>query len=401
MTIEKRRRWPDLLRRITAIARAKKAGGSRLLGLAIGLYRIWARIRHDDTAEPIEIRLSRPFFTAAPGGGAERAVATAAVFCEAARARGEVSASTTVDIAKFYEQIEFAEIADGGLAIGMPEEIILLTIHAYAGPRRIRVDKAWSKPVYPQRSIVAGCTWATIHIRTLAIGPTEKFLDAIHRCSSQWDVAVQFSMYIDDLILSTAGSRQGVQWVHAAISRMLVLWMTRTLRKRLAYDKLVCIAPTRELRRTLARELGPLGFRVTAESDLLGIDFSAGGALRRRRTQGQRYSKVKKRINKIRWLAKLRGKARDAARGGAAPQLTFGGRVIGLPPRIRHARRRIQAAATRVRAAGSSLTAKLALGGSEWQEAEPLVTEVAPPFITVINMIWDQPRTRSEIIDAW
>ncbi len=208
-------------------------------------------------------------------------------------------------------------------------------------------------------------------------------------------------MYIDDLILSTAGSRQGVQWVHAAVSRMLVLWMTGTLRKRLAYDKLVCIAPTRELRRTLARELGPLGFRVTAESDLLGIDFSAGGALRRRRTQGQRYSKVKKRINKIRWLAKLRGKARDVARGGAAPQLTFGGRVIGLPPRIRHARRRIQAAATRVRAAGSSLTAKLALGGSEWQEAEPLVTEVAPPFITVINIIWDQPRTRSEIIDAW
>ncbi len=179
MTIEKRRRWPDLLRRITAIARAKKAGGSRLLGLAIGLYRIWARIRHDDTTEPIEIRLSRPFFTAAPGGGAERAAATAAVFCEAARARGEVSASTTVDIAKFYEQIEFAEIADGGLAIGMPEEIILLTIHAYAGPRRIRVDKAWSKPVYPQRSIVAGCTWATIHIRTLAIGPTEKI-----RCHS-------------------------------------------------------------------------------------------------------------------------------------------------------------------------------------------------------------------------
>ncbi len=102
MLIEGRRRWPDLLRRITAIARAKKLGGSRLIGLAIGLYRVWTRIRHDDTREPLETRLARPFFAAAPGGGAERAVASAAIFCEAARSRGERSASTTIDIAKLY-----------------------------------------------------------------------------------------------------------------------------------------------------------------------------------------------------------------------------------------------------------------------------------------------------------
>ncbi len=399
--IEMRRRWPDLLRRVTAIARAKKAGGSRLLGLAITLYRVWTRIRHQDITEALEARLARPFFAAAPGVGAERAATAAALFCEAAHARGEMSATSTVDISKFYEQIEYPEIADGAMAVGIPHEVIILAIHAYTGPRRIRVDKAWSRPVFPTRSIVAGCTWATVLIRALAIGPTEKFLAAVVKCSGEWEVAVQYSMYVDDLILSTAGVLGAVQWVHAMATRMLVLWMKGAMRKRLADDKLVCIAPTATLRRTLARELAPLGFAIVSEGDLLGVDHSAGGAIKERRIQYKRMKQARRRVPRIKWLRKLGGKAREVARGGAAPKMTYGAKVIGLPPRAAHARRRIQAAASRISASGSSLTAKLALGGEQWCEADPAVLEVAPPFISIIELIWDQPHNRGYVIDAW
>ncbi len=93
--------------------------------------------------------------------------------------------------------------------------------------------------------------------------------------------------------------------------------------------------------------------------------------------------------------------AREVARGGAGPQLTYGGNIIGLPPKIAYRRRRVQAAAVRIRAAGSSLTAKLAIGGEQWRDADPSVLEVVPPFITILNTSWDQPRLRSEMVDAW
>ncbi len=401
LAIERRRRWPYLLRSFAAFARAKKLGGSRLIGLANALYRLWARIRHEDTAEPLESRLARPYFAAAPGVGAERAVLTTSLFCEAARADGDTAATSTLDISKFYEQIEFDEMADGALAMGVPAEIILLTVHAYSGPRRIRVDNAWSSAVHPRRSIVAGCTWATVLIRAIAVGPTEKFLAEVNKCCTQWEVAVQFSQYIDDLIISTAGRADAVRIVHVIVTRMLINWMTGTMRKRLAGDKLVCIAPTRPLRQALRKDLGPSGFQVVGEGELLGIDFSAGGDLRRRKIQRKRVEKVKKRLHKIAWLARQRGRAKEVARAGAGPQLTYGAKIVGLPPKANYIRRKTQAAATRIRAAGSSLTAKLALGGDNWAEFDPMILEAAPPFTSLICALWDQPRLRCQFTSAW
>ncbi len=300
MCIERRGRWPDMLRGVTAVALGKKAGGSRLIGLAVALYRIWARLRHNDVKEALEARLSRPYFAAAPGIGAERAAAGAALFCEAARARGQTAAVSTVDISKYYEQVEFTEVADGGVALGVPRAIILLTIHAYCGPRRIRVRGAWSRAVYPRRSIVAGCTWATVHIRTLAIGPTEKFLRAVSDVCRKWDMLIKFVIYVDDVIMATAGAQAAVRWVHALVTEMLVMWLSSGMRKKLAADKLLCIAANIELRKVLRRRLSPLGFKVEAEGELLGIDCAAGAALRKLTTQKTRTRKAAKPVPLLR-----------------------------------------------------------------------------------------------------
>jgi hypothetical protein len=131
------------------------------------------------------------------------------------------------------------------------------------------------------------------------------------------------------------------------------------------------------------------------------VDFGAGGPLRKRHIQNKRLRKVKKRAPKLRWLARLSNRAGEIARSGAGPQLTFGAKIIGLPPRAMYLRRRMQAAASRIQASGSSLTAKLALGGVGWKESDPMVLEVAPPFGTIAALAWDQPKVRGDIADAW
>ncbi len=48
MGIERRRRWPDMVRVVVAVALGKRPGGARLIGISAALYRIWAKFRYAD-----------------------------------------------------------------------------------------------------------------------------------------------------------------------------------------------------------------------------------------------------------------------------------------------------------------------------------------------------------------
>ncbi len=65
------------------------------------------------------------------------------------------------------------------------------------------------------------------------------------------------------------------------------------------------------------------------------------------------------------------------------------------------AARRIRASASRVGASGSSLTAKLAIGGERYAEADPGVLMANPALKFVLEELWDRPQTRSDFIDIW
>ncbi len=150
------RRWPLLLRSVEEIALAKKGGGARLVGQATAIYRIWAKVRFVDVRKVLEERISRAYLPAALGRGALHAAFDLAFDAEAARAKGKASASTCFGLKQYDEQIEVSEIARGCKKHGLPRAIAALAVHAYMGPRRIRVGNAVSRAVFPQRSILAG-----------------------------------------------------------------------------------------------------------------------------------------------------------------------------------------------------------------------------------------------------
>ncbi len=401
MWIEALMKWPTAARGALAIALSKKSGGSRLIGIIVALYRLWSKLRYADLQEALEARLSRPFLAAAPGRGAARAAATASLLAEAAWARGEAAATTSADIAKFYEQISYEELAHGALAFGIPPSIVALALHQYAGPRRLRVAEAVSRPAFPRRSVIPGCTWATVLIRAIIIGPAERFLAAVTQRRAGFDVDINFSVYIDDLVLTTRGFAREVALLHSWCSRLLIQWVTQRLRKRLAPDKLLCIVSSPSLRCALARAMRELGCKIAHEGDMLGADYSAGGRLRRRAGMNKRFTKNKKRGGRLRWFRRLGGRACEVARGGTGPSLAFGATAAGLPPRAQHLRRRLQAAASAISASGSSLTGKLAVGGDSYAESDPSVLDPNPPLLMLLALLWDSPRLRGEFIDTW
>ncbi len=209
------------------------------------------------------------------------------------------------------------------------------------------------------------------------------------------------NLYVDDLALSTAGSCRAVALLHGWASRMLTGWVTRRMRKQLALDKLVCVASSATTRAALRDSMGDIGCTITAEADFLGADYSAGGIIRKRKLLKKRLGKALLRKKRLRWWRKLGGCAREVARGGVQPSVSYGASASGLPPRAQLARRRLQAAASRIGAAGSSLTSKLAIGGANFGDVDPTVLDPNPPMGLLLQLLWDRPRLRSDFLDCW
>ncbi len=103
-----------------------------------------------------------------------------------------------VDLKAYYEHIEPADDAVGGSEQGLPWSILALTTHLDLGPRRIRVGGAVSRKVFPRRSVLAGCTWATTHVRLHVLKPAQKFIDESREHLQGWGINIDLKMYIDD-----------------------------------------------------------------------------------------------------------------------------------------------------------------------------------------------------------
>ena len=86
---ETRKRWLEMIRDVLMIVGPKKIGGSRLIGLANAIYRVWAKIRYNDCRQILEHPLSRQFLASAPRRGAIDAAFDIAWDAESASAKGQ------------------------------------------------------------------------------------------------------------------------------------------------------------------------------------------------------------------------------------------------------------------------------------------------------------------------
>ncbi len=87
--------------------------------------------------------------------------------------------------------------------------------------------------------------------------------------------------------------------------------------------------------------------------------------------------------------------------GGIDKGVRYGEQVGGLPPGVLLRLRRAYAVAAPIRAAGASLTARLALGGVRFRDADPAVQRANAAFITLVSTLWDCPQMRSGFVKGW
>ncbi len=371
-----------------------------MIGLAPSLYRIWSRVRYNQIRGVLEARIARPFLAAAPHRGAQRAVQEAAWTCELAAAKGEHAAATTVDMKQYYEQVTVSEVMRGARVHGLPRIITALAIDLYRSPRCIKVAHCVSRFVKPKRSILAGCTWAMVIIRLITIRPAEDLIRILKRQAETWGARISLTQYVDDGILVTSGHLDAVSYVHKWACKMLVRWVRWTLMKETAEGKLHCIASSPALRRNLA-ELADDGFSIDNYGEMLGIGFSAGGKITRRITNGARLRKALRRKCRLQWLRRNGGRAGRVIKDGVKPAVNDEATVSGVSNHSMNLIRRMQGNACRVRGGGTSLTARLAIGGEAFGDIDPWILDCSAPVFALLSKLWDEPRCRSELVPLW
>ena len=399
--IEAVRRWPMLLREVIAVALGKKSGGCRLIGLATAIYRIWAKVRYYDCRAIMEARLKRPYFAAAPGVGAAKAAFDATLAGEVAAAEGHESACVLADLKQFYEHVEVPDFALGARNLGLPLEVVALSAHLYLGPRCIRVGNAHSRRMFPRRSILAGCTWATVHVRLFMVKPADMFCRTVREQLQQWELTFRLNIYIDDSMLGVSGKRHAIAHCFPWVSSLLLHWLLRVLRKPVAMQKLQCVASSVELKNAISARMQELSIPVVLIGETLGIDHAAGGRLSKRPVQRRRLRMAWRRRSRISWWRRLGGNAVNVVRSGASPAVEYGAECIGLTDMALRQLRRIYSAAVGISCGGSSLTARLALGGCKYEDIDPGVINSNTPLLALASRIWDDPQVRNGYVRAW
>ncbi len=400
--VERVMRWPRTARAVIAVALTKKSGGSRLVGVATAIYRWWARARYMHCRKALEQRIARPFLSAAPQRGAMKAAFELAFAAELAVSRNEQVATTMVDMAQFYENIRADEYFRGGRRFGVPAVILVLTTHLYLGPRHIRVREAYSRELFPAWSVLAGCTWATVHVRLLIIDPVERFLLSLNGFVKDWSVALNVNFYIDDGIASTTGAADSVAVVHARITRALIEFIRKVLKKDVVNEKIQCVATGVDLRKKLSAQLENQGIPVKATAETLGIDYTAGGPMTQLPAHAKRHVRGVRRYHKLAWWVRMKGRfGHQIARGGMASSSGYGGVVHGMSGKRLTEIRKVQASAGRVKSQSASLTARLAISGTNYEDMDPAVYIGSPALIAVASKLWDEPTARAGFAKAW
>ncbi len=116
----------------------------------------------------------------------------------------------------------------------------------------------------------------------------------------------------------------------------------------------------------------------------------------------KRHRKNMKRKNKIAWWCRAGGQhGGQVARGGVAASSRYGSVVHGLPASHLRDLRRTQAATGKIKAGGASLTARLAVGGKNYTEADPAVYIGSASLHAVLCKIWDEPSARRSLVRGW
>ena len=95
------------------------------------------------------------------------------------------------DITKAYECVRHEKLRETGEAHHYPLVLLRLDLNSYSWPRRLVLDKAVSRPIFPGRSMIAGSSGATFQLKCYMLSDIRK------HCVAHPHVPI--NLHIDDI----------------------------------------------------------------------------------------------------------------------------------------------------------------------------------------------------------
>ena len=162
---------------------------------------------------------------------------------------------------------------------------------------------------------------------------------------SKWP-RLRLTKYVDDLTISYRGMNHTVATVITEALSSMVGWLENGLDFHVSKDeegvegKSVVLVSNASLKAALTSSAKALGMRVVSHARILGVDAYGAGAVRQRRTQYARLTKIKKRMPKVKFYKKYGAITSKIAKAELMPSGPHGVRCMGLPPMRRQANMR-------------------------------------------------------------
>ena len=334
----------------------KATGGHRTIGIFVGAVRLWAKARRG-VCDEWEKRHDRPYWGAAKGKAPLDPVWRWATQAEAAPSDSQVAVAL-VDVAAFYESIDWDILWEEAGALGFPLSVLRVALTLYGMPRYVRLGPYSAQPRVATRGVVAGCSLATTVVKIYLLRRLDAWVGR--------HPAVELNAFIDDMAVAASGAEHAIPTIVATATVDLeeVLNLCGCM---LSDAKTQVVASRRCVANRIGRILGLDAQQSGVDASFLGADF----APRIARWRWQARSRRRKRLLKVRRCAARLRRLRAAAgpratlvaAAGLAPQGGYGAEITGLSDPELLGLRRALAAGAGPKAAGRSLAAALLLEG--------------------------------------
>ena len=306
----------------------KPTGGVRPIGLLRSFVRIWERSRRSLVSAWETAEASGPEFLASKGRSSLDAVWRKSVLAEIAVSKREVFATLLADLRKCYDHISHSVLAARGGGCGFPIAILRLSLLTYSWSRRLQLQGAFSRVIWPSRSIIAGSCFATYQLKVALRSIIWKVMQA-HPSAS-------IGFFVDDASVSASGSTSfGVANTVAGASADLLAAL-RNDDLDISLDKTSVVSSSSSCAKRIAAQLGLPTCTIGKSAKDLGVDFTAGNRLSSRHLSvfAWRRAKTKFRVNKIAAFSSVRRASHRLFFTGALPASSFGVEVIGATDKV-------------------------------------------------------------------
>jgi hypothetical protein len=160
--------------RTLIIALLDKPDGDRPIGIFCTDPRVWTRARKPIPAE-WERANADSWFAGQKGSTCEDMAWEQAFWAGHATSTGKQAASALLDLVNAYEQVEHCHVraANAG-PDGLHGGVLEILLDFYATPRIVSNNGAQAPVVYANRTIVAGCRFATTLLRSVLKEPLRR-----------------------------------------------------------------------------------------------------------------------------------------------------------------------------------------------------------------------------------